>query len=55
MLCQSLIELLSVDFAGIGCRGHLAFKPAPGIFLFLGVFAIARHTISALAVAGPLP
>jgi hypothetical protein len=42
-LCQSLIELLSVDFAGIGCRGHLAFKPAPGVFLFLGVFAIAPH------------
>ena len=42
-LCQSLIELLSVDFAGIGCRGHLAFEPAPGIFLFLGVFAIAPH------------
>jgi hypothetical protein len=42
-LCQSLIELLSVDFAGIGCRGHLAFKLAPGVFLVLGVFAIAPH------------
>jgi hypothetical protein len=40
-LRQRFVELLPVGFAGIGYRGHLAFKLASGTFLPLGILAVS--------------